>query len=83
MADSEPLRELTSDELLVLAEVEAIWGDQDRDAHVFRASRGALALMVHDREGVSIGFVVLTNLGAWYRDGRLSIEDMRAEIRSL
>jgi hypothetical protein len=74
-------RELTALEQFVLGEVRAYWGDQNTVDEVFFTDRDEAALFVLARDGSRPVLVVLTNLGAWHRDGTLSIEALREQIK--
>jgi hypothetical protein len=74
-------RELTDVEKFVLNEVQAYWGAQNTVDEVFFTARDEAALFVLDRDGSRPVMVVLTNLGAWHRDGMLSIEELREQIK--
>jgi hypothetical protein len=78
---TEHRRELTDTELLVLGEVQAYWGAQNKIDRVFFTDRDEAGLFVRDRDGKSPVMLVLTNLGAWYRDGTLSLEALRQQIK--
>jgi hypothetical protein len=73
-------RELTDMEQFVLSEVQAYWGEQNTVDEVFFTDRDEAALFVVARDGSNPVVVVLTNLGAWHRDGTLSIEALRKQI---
>ena len=74
-------RDLTDIEGLVLSEVQSYWGDQNTSDEVFFTDRDEAALFVKARDGSSPVMVVLTNLGAWHRDGLLSTDELRRQIR--
>jgi hypothetical protein len=74
-------RQLTDDERFVLSEVQAYWGDQNTEDKVFFTDQGEAALFVLARDGSNPVLVVLTNLGAWHREGALSTEALRQQIK--
>ena len=73
-------RDLTDVEQFVLGEVQAYWGAQNTVDEVFFTDRDEAALFVVARDGSNPLMVVLTNLGAWHRDGTLSIQALRKQI---
>jgi len=76
-----PRRDLTDVERFVLLEVQSYWGHQNTAEDVFFTDSDEAALFVKARDGSSPVMVVLTNLGAWHRDGLLSIDELRRQIR--
>lgn len=74
-------RNLTDVERFVLREVQAYWGDQNTVDQVFFTDRDEAALFVLARDGSNPVMVVLTNLGTWHRDGVLSLEALREQIK--
>jgi len=74
-------RELTDVERFVLSEVQAFWGDQNTEDRVFFTDLDEAALLVLARDGSNPLMVALTNLGAWHRDGTLSTEALRDQIK--
>ena len=74
-------RELTAVEQFVLGEVQAYWREQNTVDEVFFTDRDEAALFVLTRDGSRPVLVVLTNLGEWHRDGTLTIEKPRKQIR--
>jgi hypothetical protein len=74
-------RELTDIERFVLSEVQAYWGDQNTEDEVFFTEEDEAVLSVLARDGSNPVMVVLTNLGAWHRDGSLSTEALREWIK--
>ena len=74
-------RDLTDAEQLVLTEIQRYWGPQNTVDRVFFTERDEAALFVLDRVGGLPIAIVLTNLGEWHRDGSLSLEALREQIR--
>lgn len=74
-------RDLTDVERFVLSEVQAYWGDQNTEDKVFFTDQDEAALFVLARDGSNPAMVALTNLGAWHRDGTLSTEALREQIK--
>jgi hypothetical protein len=74
-------RELTDVEQFVLREVQAYWGDQNTVDEVFFTDLDEAALFVLARDGSRPVMIVLTNLGEWHREGILSIEALREQIK--
>lgn len=74
-------RALSDPERFVLAEIQAIWGEQNRDADVFIYAGCEAVLFVTSPDGGGPGVAVLTNLGNWYRDGTLSLDELREHLR--
>jgi hypothetical protein len=74
-------RPLTNTEEFVLSEIQAYWGDQNTVDEVFFTDRDEAALFVLARDGSKPVCIVLTNLGTWHRDGLLSIEALREQIK--
>lgn len=74
-------RDLTAVEQFVLNEVQAYWGDQNTVDEVFFTDQDEAALFVLARDGSRPVMVVLTNLGAWYHDGTLTIGALRKQIK--
>jgi hypothetical protein len=63
--------------LLVLGQVQAIYGMQNTQSKVFFSGDDA-AIFAEDPAGVMRIFVVLTNLAAWLADGTIaSIDELR------
>ena len=81
MATAGRRRPLTDVEQFVLGEVQAYWGNQNTPDEVFFTERDEAVLFALDRNGRMPVCVVLTNLGALYHDGTLSIEELREQIR--
>ncbi len=73
-------RELTSEELTVLREVRAFWGQQNSAADVVFSDSNEAVLFVKARNGSRPVMVVLTNLGRWLADGTLSKEALRQQV---
>jgi len=77
-------RPLTEDELTVFRLVQELWGDQNtvEDVIFLSESEGGAGagLFVKDKNGSMPLFVHLANLGAWYRTGVMSYDDLRKEI---
>lgn len=74
-------RDLTDVERFVLEEVQAYWGEQNTAGDVFFSDRDEAVLFVVAPDGSHPVCVVLTNLGAWHRDGILSLEERREQIK--
>jgi hypothetical protein len=73
-----PRRALTQNELLVLEQIQDMYGPQNTEDRVFFSDRNEAVLMVTDRDGVAGMMTVLTNLGAWYADGTIgSLQELR------
>ena len=73
-----PRRALTKDEILVLEQIQDMYGPQNTEERVFFSDRNEAVLMVTDRDGVVGMMTVLTNLGAWYADGTISsLQELR------
>jgi len=77
---SNPRRSLTREEQLVLVEVQELWGPQNSEADVFFTQANDAALFVKARDGSSPVAVVLTNLGRWYAEGSLTLEELHRQI---
>jgi len=75
----EKRRDLTPEELSVLREVRMFWGPQNRVADVIFSDKEA-ALFVTARDGSVPLVVVLTNLGAWLKDGTMSLQEVRRHV---
>jgi len=73
-----PRRALTKDEVLVLEQIQDIYGPQNTAEQVFFSDRDEAVILVTDRNGASGMMTVLTNLGAWYADGTIgSLQELR------
>ena len=74
-------RKLTDVEQFVLREIQAHWGNQNTVEDIFFTDRDEAALFVVARDGSNPVLVVLTTLGEWHRDGTLSTEALREQIK--
>ena len=74
-------RSLSEVERFVLREVQSYWGEQNTEDEVFFTDRDEATLFVKARDGSLPVCIVLTNLGNWYRDGLLSVGELRREVR--
>ena len=74
-------RDLTEIEQFVLREVQSYWGEQNTADEVFFTDSDEAALFVKARDGSLPVCLVLTNLGTWHRDGLLSIDELRRQVR--
>jgi hypothetical protein len=73
-------RSPTADELFVLRLVQEIHGAHNTPADIFYTDDGEACISARDNSGQVRVFVNLTNLGEWYRDGQITLEDLRAWI---
>jgi hypothetical protein len=74
-------RDLSDAEQLVLTEIQRYWGPQNTLDRVFFTERDEAVLFVLDRDGGLPIVIVLTTLGAWQRDGTLSLDALRERIK--
>jgi hypothetical protein len=74
------IRRLSHDELLVLRLVQAHFGPQNTMMDVFLTSSAEACIAARDAAGAARALVNLTSLGAWYRTGRMSMDELRAWI---
>ena len=74
------LRRLSYDELLVLRMVQAYHGPQNSLADVFVTGAAEACIAARDAGGAVRVVVNLTTLGAWYRSGELTLDELRAWI---
>ena len=70
------MRDLTEQELIVLAEVQEFWGPQNTETDVFAVGE-EVCIFAKDRAGNMQVGISLTNLGDWYADGSLSMEQLK------
>lgn len=63
----------------MLREVRMFWGPQNTVADVVFSDKEA-ALFVKARDGSVQLVVVLTNLGAWMKDGTMSLPEVRRHV---
>lgn len=65
------LRPLTEGELLILREIQELYGPHNSRDVVFFTDEGQAAIFVKDSAGRDILCTVLTNLADWYADGSI------------
>ena len=73
-------RRLSYDELLVLRLVQARHGPQNTVADVFLTGGAEACIAARDASGATRVVVNLTTMGAWYRSGELTLDELRAWI---
>jgi hypothetical protein len=73
-------RPLTEGELLILREIQDLYGPHNSRDVVFFTDEGEAAIFVKDNAGRDILCAVLTNLADWYADGSIeSRESLRRD----
>jgi hypothetical protein len=77
----ESRRPLSSDETGVLREVQDFWGPQNDESAVLIDESGEAYILVLATDGSSPVMVNLTNVGAWLRDGTITIATAREWVQ--
>lgn len=73
-------RSLTDEELLVLREIQDLYGPQNSTDAIFFSDEGEAAIFVTDDAGRDVLCAALTNLANWYADGTIeSRESLRRD----
>jgi hypothetical protein len=75
-------RPLNIDEFKILRLIKEVWGPQNKEAGVFFSVKDDACMFVEATNGSLPVVVNLTNLGAWYRDGSYSHEDVLSALQA-
>jgi hypothetical protein len=73
-------RSLTQGEQFVLAQIQDIYGPQNKEGEVFFSDLDEAVIFVMNRIGANVGVVVLTNVAQMYEDGTItSLDELRRD----